>query len=186
MSLHATFDPFVSLKYTVILFPLFLLANFIMVWKAVFSIALIHICLYGSRVWGAAGALKLLRHTRPNREHVWAQGLARVTWAWFPQDGLQWGLQQPEGQWNDKNILWSPSRTCPPQPCPFPCTDACFQEDQASCVMEWWMRGGRGGRDKEEETDRERWIGMGWRFCAWRDFGEFVGFVVFLVGTGSC
>ncbi len=142
--------------------------------KEVFSTVLIHVCLNGSHVWGAAWALKLLRHTRPNRQHVWAQGLARVTWAWFPQDGLQWSLQQPEEQRNDKNILWFPSRTCPPQPCPFPCSDACFQEGQASCMMEWWMRGGRGGRDWKEKTDRERWIGMGWWSNARSDFGESV------------
>lgn len=126
-----------------------------MIRKAVFSTVLIHICLYSSHVWGAAGALEWLRHTGLNRQRVWAQDLARVTWAWFPQDGLQWGLAQPEGQRNDTNILCSLSRTCPPQPCPFPCSDACFQEDQASCVMERWMRGGRGGWDKEEKMDRD-------------------------------
>lgn len=41
------------------------------------------------------------------------------------------------------------------------------------------MRGGRGGWDGEEKTDRERWIGMG-------DGPEFVALVAFLTGTGSC
>lgn len=52
-----------------------------------------------------------------------------------------------------KNILCFPTSTYRPQPCPFSCFTACFQENSASCMMEWWMRGGRGGRDREEKAD---------------------------------
>lgn len=57
-----------------------------------------------------------------------------------------------------------PPRTCPPQPCSFPCSDACFQEGQASCVMGWWKRWGRGGggTQRKRQTPGERWIMMAW------------------------
>lgn len=60
------------------------------------------------------------------------------------------------GRGTTKTSSAPPPSTCPPQPCPFPHSHACFQEDQASCVMEWWKRGGRGGWDREEKTDMER------------------------------
>ena len=52
-----------------------------------------------------------------------------------------------------------PALTCPPRPCPFPSCDACFQEGKASCVMELWKRGGRGGWNTEEMTDTQSDMG---------------------------
>lgn len=142
-------------------------------WKAVFSAVSLHICPYGSHVWGAAGALELLRHAGPNRQHVWAQGLARMTWGWFPQDGLQWGLQQPEGQRNDKNILYAPPSTyLPPSALSLSMLQCLFSGRPGflrdGAVDERRKRGlGQRGKDRH----RERWMGMGRQSCARSGFG---------------
>lgn len=168
--------PFVWLKCTgVILCRLFLLANAKMVLKAVFSTVSVHICLYVSHVWGAAGALKSMRHTHPDRQHVWAQGLARMTWAWFPQDELQWGLQQPERQRNDKNILCPPPRTCSPSALSLSTLRRLFSGRPGFLcdgVVEERRKRGMGQRGKDRH--RERWIAMGWWSCARSDLGEFI------------
>lgn len=168
--------PFVWLKCTgVILCRLFLLANAKMVLKAVFSTVSVHICLYVSHVWGAAGALNLMHHTHPNRQHVWAQGLARMTWAWFPQDELQWGLQQPERQRNDKNILCPPPCTCSPSAVSLSTLQRLFSGRPGFLrdgVVEERRKRGMGQRGKDRH--RERWIAIGWWSCARSDLGEFI------------
>lgn len=43
---------------------------------------------------------------------------------------------------------------------PFHAPVACFQEGLASCVMEWWRRGGKGGVGRGKDRRTERWTEM--------------------------
>lgn len=121
--------------------------------EKLFSTVLIHTCLYSSHVWAATASL------RPERA---ALVLERVTWAWLPQDGRQRGLQQPEGQRNNINILLCSPFTNPPPSALSLSTLWCLFSGRAGFLCDGALDERRKrGMGREEETDTGRWIGMG-------------------------
>lgn len=114
----------------------------ILTWKVVFFT----VC--GSPVWGTAARLD----PRPGQSDV---SPASSGWA-TPRPAAAGGAAE-----RHKHPL-------PPAASSLSPLHACFQEGYASCVMEWWMRGGRGGWYWKEKGDRERGMdghGVIWGVC---------------------
>lgn len=97
-------------------------------------------------------------------------GLSDVSWVssgWSavrpaaPREGAGKGQKHP-------STLAGPHLSAPAR-VPFHAPAACFQEGLASCVMEWWRRGGKGGLG-EEKADRQ--TEMRWCSCACRGGGS--------------
>lgn len=82
-------------------------------------------------------------------QHVWARGWARMTWAWFPQDGPHWGLR-----WAEE---WHKHPLCPPQHLlaplgfvPFHAAKHVFRKAKHPV---WWSCGR--GEDEGDGTERK-------------------------------